>query len=191
VIWFVALSAVPAVVTALKARWGLLAVGSLSLLPLVGIAPGGVFVAVVNWYVGMSRLAKPDSPWAQRFYDAHKQALSRARFAQRRAPVDARERTGLDRLFNIERHPRPTAARAIVAPEVARELSIRSARNQRALGWLLVASSPIVFFLALLGTTNLDPGSQVVFALLIVPGALLVGGLVLAVRGQRSLRRLG
>jgi hypothetical protein len=191
VIWFVALSAVPAVVTALKARWGLLAVGSLSLLPLVGIAPGGVFVAVVNWYVGMCRLAKPDSPWAQRFYDSHKRALAGARFAQRRAPVGARERTGLDRLFNIERHPRPTAARAIVAPEVARELSIRSARNQRALGWLLVASSPIVFFLALLGTTNLDPGSQVVFALLIVPGALLVGGLVLAVRGQLSLRRLG
>jgi len=167
-IWFLAISAVPALITALKGRWGLVAVGSLSL----------------------GRLAKPDSPWARRYYDSDKRALARARFARRRAPAGAGERSGLDRLFNIERNQRPAVPSTNVAPEITRELSIRSASNQRVLGWLLVISSPIVFFFALLGTTNLDPESQVIFTLLIVPGALLVGGLVLAVRGQRSLRRL-
>jgi len=115
----------------------------------------------------------------------------RPRFAQRRAPPDTPGRPALDRLLNIERDPWPFAPSAVIAPEVERELGIRSARNQRALGWLLVAFCPIVFFLALIGTTNLDPESQVTFTLLVVPAGLLVGRLVLAVRGQRNLRRLG
>jgi hypothetical protein len=190
-IWFLVLALVPAVVTALKARWGLLAVGSLSLLSLVGITPGFLFVAVVNWYAGMVRLAKPDSVWARRFYSSHQVALARARFAQREAPAYARERPVLDRLFNVEREPRQTVPGVIVDPQIARELNIRSARSKRVLGWSLVALSPIVFFVALLGTTNLDPESQVVVTVIVVPGAVLVTGLVLAVRARSALRRLG
>jgi signal peptidase I len=53
-----------AVVTALKGKWWTLLLG-LALWP--------------TWIVGALRLAKPDSFWARRFYDGHKQARARAR----------------------------------------------------------------------------------------------------------------
>lgn len=59
----------PAVVTALKGRYGLL---------LVGFLVPGIFV----WVIGALRLARPSSFWARRFYSADKRARSDARYPQ-------------------------------------------------------------------------------------------------------------
>jgi hypothetical protein len=60
VIWVV-----PAVVTGLKGKYGLVALGIL---------------LHVCWWVGAIRLAKPDSFWAKRYYDAAKLGKARDRF---------------------------------------------------------------------------------------------------------------
>lgn len=57
--WFAA-----GVVTALKGKWGMLALG--------------LFINIL-WVVGAVRIAKPDSWWARRFYDDGKLAVAQAR----------------------------------------------------------------------------------------------------------------
>jgi hypothetical protein len=59
-----------AVPCAMKGRWGLFALGFLG--------PG-----VFAWAIGATRLAKPGSAWARRFYGDEQMAEARQRFAER------------------------------------------------------------------------------------------------------------
>lgn len=66
-LWLAAL--IPAaVITCLKNRWGLFALGWLT---------GGLL-----WFVGAAPLAPADSPWAQRFYDEEKRARAEQPYGQ-------------------------------------------------------------------------------------------------------------
>jgi hypothetical protein len=56
----------PAVITALKGKWGLFV--------------AGIFFHLC-WWIGAIRLAMPDSYWARHNYNADKLNRSRARFA--------------------------------------------------------------------------------------------------------------
>ncbi|HEX2070461.1 MAG TPA: hypothetical protein VHF90_02295 [Thermoleophilaceae bacterium] len=67
VVVVVLISSVPGVITALKGRLGLFVVG---------------FFVWLVWLWAPFRLAKPNSPWARRFYSAEKLEKARERFPE-------------------------------------------------------------------------------------------------------------